>query len=407
MDYRETAPVLRKDDGARVPTQDTPSLGRATAWQCLEALRLGVVPSQGTVHYTVGRDKPLSRFKDILGRGRGFHAVFGEYGEGKTHLLDAFEGLARGEDFAVSRLSVDPRETAVQNPARIWSALAARLEFRGDVGLQAFLEKLCNSDAHALPDGDRFDPLLSPCLFALRSDDPPCIELAMAHVLAERVSLEEYRIQLWKAHWDGPPPIHLPDFRTLGGVYVRMLGTIASWARDLDGRGLVVMLDEVERTEALSSENFAWAMEFLRHLAKATLSDEELAFRPETLYAGGTQRHREVPLRFEEDQPLVVVTAMTPLESTLTSYRKITERSEHATHLAPLGDEVVRDLVAGIAVLYRAAYPDFLFESSHLDAVANDVLKDRSSGTSSFRRTVRHAVAHFDHIRLEARPPGP
>lgn len=387
---------------AEGPGPSAPPIARSSAWQCLEALRLGVVPSRGTIHYTVGRQKPLSTLLELLGRGTGFHGIFGEYGEGKTHLLDAFEGLSRSEEFAVSRLAVDPQETAVQNPARIWSALSDRLEFRADLGLRAFLEKLKDSDEHVLAGGERFDPILSPALFALRSGDADCVELAMAHARAERVSLEDYRRRLRKAGWSGPAPIHLPDFRTLGGVYVRMLGTVASWARDLGGRGLAVMLDEVERTEALSAQNYGWALEFLQHLAAATLPESDLSFRKEELYPGGMKRHRDLAKRFEDDQPLVVVAAMTPLDSTLKSFWAITKVSEHATHLAPLGDGVVGDLVAGIATVYRAAYPDFAFDASLLETIAAEVLEERAMGMSSFRRTVRSAVAHLDAARLQA-----
>lgn len=389
------------DDAAPAPLP-LPGLDRSTAWQSLEALRLGVVPTSGTGHYTVGRDAEIAAIRERLTARSGYLCVFGEYGSGKTHLLDIAESLALADGFAVARLTIDPTEKAIQNPARVWGAIAGCVEFRGERGLEALLERLVESDAHATPDGERFSAVLSPCLWAMRSEDRALIEDSLDHVHARDVDLERYRARLRLFGWYGPKAVYLPDYRTMGRVYVHLIGALASWVRDLGGAGLLLLLDEVERVEALSWEDQEWALDFQRHLAAVTLPASAHAFDPAQLYLGGHAHHREFPGRFEEDQPLVSITSMTPLVTTVKRFERVVRGGDHALHLDALQDRHTAELVSRVADVYRAAFPGYApREGVQQDAVAA-LLEMRAMGEDSVRRAVRRIVAHLDADRLGA-----
>lgn len=376
-------------------------LERSDAWQSLEALRLGVVPGTGTLHYTVGRDAELKQIQALLDSATGYLAVFGDYGTGKTHLLDATEQLAQSANFATVRLTIDPTEIAIQNPARVWGALARKLCFEGDVGLEQVLERFSLSPEHTAAGGERISPFLSPCAWALEAGSTPLRALALDHLHGDRVDIARYRRSLKIAGWDGPIPTDLPDYRTMGRVYVYLMSTLASWIRDLGGAGLMVILDEVERVDALTSMDRHFAMEFQKHLAAGTIPSSDLGFEPSELYAGGHARHRNLPDRFEEDSPLVVVSAMTPLESTLASFGEITTGKAYSLRLREPGDQEMRELVGRIAGLYGTAYPGFSVGAPLLGLVADVLLDAVAMGEASFRMAVRATVQTLDQARLD------
>ena len=357
----------------------------------------------GTLHYTVGRDPELARIHGLLKAATGYLAVFGDYGTGKTHLLDATERLASNAGYATARLSIDPEEIAIQNPARIWYALATRLHFEGEDGLEEILTRFVDSPDHATPTGDRFNLYLSPCVWALAHGSAPLRTLALDHVHGVRIDIAQYRRSLTLAGWDGPRPIDLPDYRTMGRVYAFLMGTLSSWIRDRDGRGLMVILDEVERVDALRAQDRYFAMEFQKHLAAATIPKADLSFDAHELYVGGHARHRNLPDRFERDQPLVVVSAMTPLESTLLSFEEITQGEAYSLRLREPGETEMRELVGRIAGLYGTAYPGFSIDKELMGRVADVLLDAVSMGDASFRMAVRATVQALDQMRLASR----
>ncbi len=101
-----------------VSVRPAPSIGLEDdqAWQILEALRLGVVPARGIRAYTVARERELAGLGAMLDDGRGCKVLWGDYGSGKTHLLEAVEYLALERGFATARVTLDPRENALHHP---------------------------------------------------------------------------------------------------------------------------------------------------------------------------------------------------------------------------------------------------------------------------------------------------
>ena len=166
-------PILRS-----VPAQSLPSrpavrtrLAQDDAWQTLEALRLGVVPARGIRDYTVAREQELGNLAALLEQGSGCRVLWGDYGAGKTHLLEAAEQLALEQGFATARLTLDPREHALHHPLRLYRRIADSVRTSDQVtpGFEGLFERLQNSSDHYRPDGTRASRFFSPYLPALRN----------------------------------------------------------------------------------------------------------------------------------------------------------------------------------------------------------------------------------------------
>ena len=84
----------------------------------LEAMRLGVVPSAEVDTYTVGRDVELAMvdrdLEETAASGGAVRAILGDYGTGKTHLLELIRSRALAAGFLVAEATLDPVETPQQ-----------------------------------------------------------------------------------------------------------------------------------------------------------------------------------------------------------------------------------------------------------------------------------------------------
>lgn len=390
-------------EAAQVHREHARKLEGADAWQTIEALRLGVVPSRGVQAYTVARDEELANLGAVLKQARGCRVLWGEYGAGKTHLLEAAEQLALEQGLATARVTLDPRENALHHPLRLYRRIADSIRTVDQVGLgfEAILDGLADSPDHALPGGKKSSRFLSPYLWALRHGDPEAVGWLRDYVRGDNVDAQMVNAVLRKIGWTGQRVLHMSDYRTYGRMYVHLVGTLASWCADAGYKGLVLLFDEVERVDALRPEDRTYAFEVLKHYAAVTMDAGDLAFDPESLYKGGQDVHRKLSLRFREDQPLTSIFALTPLAEVEEQFAGVTESSTTDLRLRPFAPDLLGELLDRIAALYERAYPDYVVPPEVLEHVSNEIADAQDEGYDSFRDAVRAAVCLFDRDRLQ------
>ncbi len=386
------------------PAPGPVSLDHAAAWQTLEALRLGVVPARGVRDYTVARRAELESLHALLRAGRGCRVVWGDYGAGKSHLLDAAQQLALEQGFAVVRLTLDPREHALHHPQRLYRSIMESVR-TGDLvtpGYEHLFERLVDSDEHAQPDGARASRFFSPYLWALRYGDEEQIGWLRDYARGDNIYAEDVNAVLGRLRWTGRRVLRMSDYRTYGRMYVHLVGTLACWCADAGARGLVLLFDEVERVDTLGRDERHLAFEVLRHWAAVTMEPNDLAFDPEQLYKGGQVVHRAIPLRFAREQPLATVFALTPLEDVREEMSAVTASDAYDLVLRPLDRGLLGELVARIAVLYEHAYGEPVSDDAALRVLAR-VQGSFDEGHDSFRSAVRAAVFLLDGARFGSR----
>ena len=399
-------PRRARPRGVRAERGDVP--GRAAdwadLWQTIEALRLGVVPFAHARDYTVGRDAELARLEELLVTGQGMRIVRGDYGVGKTHLLDVLEQLARAGGSVTSRVVLDPREVSLSHPLRLYRAVLNGLRFPdGTCGsLDPLLERLEASDdhVHRLTNGP-YSRFLSPALFARRTGDAALIDLLTDYVDGYPMDVNEVNSCLVRAGWRGERVLAMPDFRTYGRMYIHLLGNLACWLRDAGFKGLLILFDEMERADVFAARLLEYAREVIAHYAAVTLPRAALRFDPEELYRGGHSVHRLLPLRFREDQPLSVVVALTPAPRTGAVVERLFDPEHVVVALDPLGREAYAELIDRVAALYLRAYPDFALGEAERSRLRSALMSSTSHEGVVPREMVRATVTLLDLLRHE------
>jgi len=377
-------------------------LDHADAWQTLEALRLGVVPARGVQEYTVAREAELASIGEMYDDNAGCRVLWGDYGTGKTHLLETAEQLALERGFATARVTLDPKENALHHPLRLYQRIANSMRTSDQVGmgLDWLFEQLCDSDDHFDPGGKRASRFFSPYLHVLRKGTTARVGWMREYVFGEDVPSQEVNSNAYHHGWRGGRLLRMSDYRTFGRMYMHLLGTLSCWYADAGKRGLVLLFDEVERVEALNHADRGHALEVLQHYAAVTMQPDDLAFEPDSLYKGGREVHRELPLRFRDQQPLSTIFALTPLEEIRAQFLEITQSETYDVHIGALHVDLLKPLVARIAGIYERAYVGHTV-SEGARGYAHEQLRDSfESGHSSFRDAVRAAVFLFDANRL-------
>ena len=114
----------------------------------IEAMRLGVVPATDLESLTVGRDVELDIIRQDLNICKSVgarRAFLGDYGLGKSHLLELIEQIALKQNFLVSKVTLDHADLSPSQPKRIYHAILRNLiypDLPGQIdGIQPLLDK--------------------------------------------------------------------------------------------------------------------------------------------------------------------------------------------------------------------------------------------------------------------------
>ena len=116
------------------------------ARQIIEALRLGVVPHKYVEEFTFGREDEIKQIKNWLNNpSSGSLAIIGEYGVGKTHLLEYIYSFALNNNWAVSIVELDPNEAPLHRPKVIYQKIISSFRFKSQNGnFREFLRRIAS-----------------------------------------------------------------------------------------------------------------------------------------------------------------------------------------------------------------------------------------------------------------------
>ncbi|MGD0818829.1 MAG: BREX system ATP-binding domain-containing protein, partial [Methanomassiliicoccales archaeon] len=120
------------------------------ARQVIESLRLGI-PPQGVSEdffevFTVGRGDEIRRVEEFLeDDGEGSIIITGEYGSGKTHMMEITASIALREGWAVSMVELDTTEAPLSKPKSVYEKIAGSLRYMKDGRVQDFRNMLVDA----------------------------------------------------------------------------------------------------------------------------------------------------------------------------------------------------------------------------------------------------------------------
>jgi len=331
--------------------------------------------------------------------------VIGEYGAGKSHLMDIAEAKAREAGFVTSRVELDPREVPPSHPLRVYREIVSRLRYPGEAcgdGLEPLAARLVETGSSCWK-GKGLHRYLSPLVFAAGRDPGGEAWQAMLSYVEGRgtVHADEVMTLLRRIGWDGPGLLTLADWRTFGQVYAYLLGGIAAWSREAGWKGLAVFFDEAESIDSMGRQSQEFAETFLKYFAAASLPGAELPFRAGELRRGGHRVHREIPHVYRRGQPLIGVFAFTPHPDVGRVVESVVGRGRRIARLEHVGGALMPDLVTRIATVYREAYPGFRAARSDTQRLVRLVRALAGQGAvTSTRDVARLTVEYLDILRL-------
>ena len=407
--------------GALPTTLQRYALEPTQADMALEAMRLGVVPAQGIEAFTVARDAAFASLNAALvetsGRGA-LRVIEGDYGAGKTHMLEWLGTRALSENFIIARVTLDADETSPAHPQRVYRAMMHTLRYpdRPDevgLGLAPLLERALISDGarEIFAVGERghgthlylsaaltwLDALNAPALTAepdLNAWRRAVLDWLEGHRTQSNLGLNE---ELSSAPGSHPWLYSLKDYRPWARIYAFILSGLATLARECGYRGLMVMVDEAERFALLSRENREHAAATLRALSSAALGDA-LTPHPSdaTLELGGVGRLRELPCRFEPASGLGVVMALTPSYDDDPLLHGLFPPEARIELARPLPSDYA-ELARRVSAFYAEARNGLPLRPQQVDAIAQTIERLSARGTlGSMRQVMKTLVELLD-----------
>lgn len=327
--------------------------------EMIEALKLGVVPAEFVKEFTYGRRNEIEEISKWLDEG-GAMAILGEYGSGKSHLLEYTMHLALAAGYAVMRAGLDPEDAAPHNPFRVYRQLVLGFKAPGDLDLRTMLWR-------------QRDELKDHAYFRHLADRPEVWE--------------------WlEGQGAGSPPMY--DHTTAANLYCHLITGISHAAKKSGLKGLVVILDEAE--SVASPWLYLYQRErgplFLEGLIRCTgRMEPESVERPRSdptgpyrgvksglLYSGFNQ----ASYAYRLPTHLKVILAVAPAYSVAQWLQRM---RVPVLEIFPLADVALRDAYDKLYSFYRDAFPEHRVWNFEREAVFADILK-----RCKLQRSTRH-----------------
>jgi len=380
-----------------VPAAPLPK-SRFGARSLIEALRFGIAPTAHVRELTVGLDKERESLKAALNeahaKGGAVRAIIGEYGYGKSHLVELTAEEALGRNFLVAATSLDLLELPPHRAFDIYSSLVCSLRY---------------------PDSDErgLGPLLEAADARVRNQLAARAALSLEPLqLALTAFAEPRQRKAWQAWLAGgrrtpgmarlvPPGQKFPNLYQVGHNARQMaylLSGLSVLARLCNYSGLAVLIDEAENYSLLTAQQRPKAGLFFGAVIYAALQERQDRLRDS---AFPQHRWRDYPLAYGQGQALFFLFTVTrsddnlPLEAWLTP-EQILELEPH--HTPQEIGQFLQTLQGYHAQAY--GYEPGERQGQIRRAAAEHLAQGMRMGKLSIRGVVRLAVELYDLLYL-------
>jgi len=122
-------------------------MDKLTAERIINALESGVVSYDDVDYFNIGRDKEIAKIETLLENtkkgGSNILFIHGDYGVGKTHILNLTKEKALSHKFVVSYVTLSSRECPLSNMVWVYGDILKNMSFQAEnenLGLLSFLD---------------------------------------------------------------------------------------------------------------------------------------------------------------------------------------------------------------------------------------------------------------------------
>ena len=234
------------------------------ARKVIDALRLGIVPYRYVEELTFGREKEVEAIMRWLSSPDSSSIVIiGEYGTGKSHLLEYIYSSALRNNWAVSLIELDLNEVNFSRPKNIYRRLVLSLKFKEEkYDFREFLKQIAKSSRYHELNRHEY---LGPAVNIIRLTGVVNDEHFWRWIEGEKTPI-----------YYGSP---MPDYATCANIYCYIISGLGWAARNILGlNGLLILFDEAENVDPywFRSHRRCMVRNFLKGLVLMASNDPRL-----------------------------------------------------------------------------------------------------------------------------------
>jgi hypothetical protein len=310
----------------------------------IEAFRTGIVPEKQTGSFTFGRVEETGLASDWLHDDQtSALALLGQYGAGKTHFLHHLQEMALGEGYATAVVSLDPNETALHKPKRVYREVVRTLRIPGITDRSPFRWLV----REAISKNLARDQIYFMCLRTRQRE-----EAAWAWIEGREPGNRPHGLH--DVRRTELPPLY--DYSSAANIYCYLLSSLGAALRKLGHPGLLILFDEAESIDiSFYRQHFDRGLNFSHALLGVARGDRQLMGSPADTGLDWCKvgLARSVPFAYALPCGLRLVFAFTP-----TSSIHLLENGERLPRieLNELTEEDMNNARQEIRQLYASAY---------------------------------------------------
>lgn len=394
---KEPAPIFIVPDSTPMPQN------QFEARQLIEALRTGIAPAQHVRDLTIGlkteRETLVAGLNKAHQTGGAAFAIVGEYGFGKSHIVELTAQDALSRNFLVATTSLDLQELPPHRSFDIYSSLMQTLRYpdTDERGLAPLLNQ------HGLkPEVREKLATLSPAEL-----DPLVVALEALNNTSS--SRQRKRWQEWlmggrrvaTMNKSLPRGMKFPSIYTVGNnarQIAYLLSGVSTLARLANYSGLCVLIDEAESYSLLRPYQRPKAGQFFSAVVYAALREQQNRINADSL---PQHRWRAYPPAYGQGQSLFFLFTVThsdnrmPLEEWLDAQQILLLEPHHTPQ--QIGQFLEKALhYHALAYGYEPADR----QRQVRRGAAEELALGMRNGRLSIRSTVRLAVELYDLLHL-------
>lgn len=377
-----------------------------TQWearQLVEALRLGIAPAQEVNDLTIGLQKERESLGKALTQahkhGGAVRAVVGEYGFGKSHIVELTAQEALQRNFLVATISLDLLELPPHRAFAIYAEAMRHLRYpdTDERGLRPLLEKSAEIDRAVTQLRDLSPAKLDPLIIGLNA-------ISNTRSTRQRKAWINWLMggRRTKVMNKGlPRGLKFPSIYKVGHnarQIAFLLTGMSTLARLANYSGLCILIDEAESYSLLHKYQRPKASTFFQAVIYAALRDQQKQLQPDQFKQ---HRFREYPLAYDKGQSLFFMFTVTrsdnrmPLDDWLDA--------DQIFHLEPEVTPLeVGQFLERVMGYHARAYGYELGDRQRQvrRGSAELIAQGLRNGSLSMRQTARLAVELFDLLYL-------
>lgn len=406
---RSSLLLLKKYEKKVAPIEVKPAKeGDFQARRMIEAFRLGIVPYYGVEDFTFGRRREIRRiereFETFKRDGGNIFLIEGEYGTGKTHLMDYISLYALKNKFAISRIELDPFDVAPYKPRRVYREIVRNLSFIKDGTTYDFKGLLRLSKEIRLPKSHLF---FSKVIDLLKRDEN---EALLWDWIEGEETPREY-LNFWHK-WKLPVIL---NHRSAVDIISYLLSGVGYIVKKMRVNGLVLLIDEGETLFHLYSRlTGEFGFSLYKGLVHTTLGDKRLLnFKLKgftDLGIGVLDENgfvhsgvRATPYLYKTPSRIFLILSITPTPSLY--YEKVSSLfpSRKKISLGNLEREEYEKMFNKIIKIYAKAYKT-KFPSDRIERIKKRVMSIYRKGLRPF---LKSTIEELDILRHYGDTPSP